>query len=212
VADAAGELFELVVRGLQLTGDAAQLEHVDDLVGEDVEGRRVLGGELADLFVEDAERADGDAGGRDERARRVEAHVADDARHERIGGEPVVEAGIRHDHASGLLEHDRAHRVLPRADGGGEAHRGDLMLEAVVDDVDHGRRHAADGRGQLHETLQVCFGRVVEQLVVSDRLAARDVVCSRQGRALPSGGTRLAVCARSGCAQRATQSDAAARP
>src|SRR6185295_15524975 len=98
----------------------------------------------------------------DQLRRGVEADVVDDAGDERVAGEARIEPGVRYDDLVGLDDADRAHRVLPAADTGFEADRGDLVLFVRGDDVDHGVGHAAHVRGEFHDGRQVGQGRRVD--------------------------------------------------
>jgi hypothetical protein len=151
VADAPGEVGELTVGARELESQATQLEDLDRLAGEQIERRALLVGEGARLLREDAQRADRDALGRDERARRVEADLRELAGDERIRGEPLVDAGIVDEHVTRILQDDGAHRILARADVRDDAVRRHLMLMRVVDDVDDGSRDPAQCRGQARE-------------------------------------------------------------
>ena len=176
MADLAGELGELLVGASQLAGGATQLEDVDHLTREHVEPVRCLAAQLPGRVVEDAQGADHDPVGGDQRARRVEAHLGDLTRDERVAGEPGVLPGVEHLHPSRLAENGRAHGVLALADTGSEADGRDLVLLPVVDDVDDGGRHVADDGGQLDQSLQVRLGRFAKDVVLRDGLTTCQVL------------------------------------
>jgi hypothetical protein len=170
VADAPGEVGELTVGARELESQATQLEDLDRLAGEQIERSALLVGEGARLLREDAQRADRDALGRDERARRVEADLRELAGDERIRGEPLVDAGIVDEHVTRVLQDDGAHRILARADVRDDAVRRHLMLMRVVDDVDDGSRDPAQCRGQAREAFEVRLGGFADDPIARDRV------------------------------------------
>lgn len=174
VADLAGEVEQLLVGTSKLLGGASEFEHVDDPIRERVEGAALVLLQLPRLVVEHAERADRDARRGDHRARRVQAHSSDLTGHERVVREAGILSGIHDLHVPRLVQDHGAHRVLAGADLRLEPHRGDLVLEAVVDDVDHCAGDAADHRGELRDAREVRMRDLPDDPVLRDRISSRD--------------------------------------
>ena len=54
--------------------------------------------------------------------------------------------------------------------GGSMAEGGDLMLKAIIDDVDHGLRDSAQHRRETYEPLKLRRGRASDDVVTADCL------------------------------------------
>ena len=93
-----------------------------------------------------------------ERTGCVEADASDVAGDEGVGAEPRVLPGVWDDDRGALRKHRDAQGVVAVAYRGFHPHRRDLMLEPIVDDVDHGGWDPAEQGGQAHKPLEVRAG------------------------------------------------------
>ena len=179
VADLAGELGEALVGGAEAGVGRAEasrgeleLEDVHHPVGELGQASCRLGRHLVGPVVEDAQRADGDAGGRRERVGAVVLHVGELAGRPRVVGEAHVVAGVLEHDRLAALHHEPAHRVVDRRVRAVEPGRRDLVLRVGAQQVDSGEGYAGDLGGELHEGVELTARRPVEDVVRRDRAVA----------------------------------------
>jgi hypothetical protein len=175
--DEPGVPFPVGREHLQRAGLPAPLEERHDDARQVEQPAYLLGPQHLHLVVEDAQRAQRVPRGGDQRRRSVEPDVGEPAGHPRVVPVERVGGGVGHVDEPAGAELDGAHGVGPRRVATLEAHRGELALAGLVDQVERRGRHPGDHRGHPDDGLElVVGGRVHQPVLVQGREASRLVL------------------------------------
>ena len=151
--------------GGQIVRGAAAAQFTDDHVGERREVRDVRGAELSRRHVEDAERADVNAGSEIERCTSIEANMRR-AGDEHVAAQTRVFGGVRHHQRFVSKNGEVADRILAfgfaQVDPGGRK----KALLVAVDERDQRHRNIEQVAGERADAIDLLDGPGAQQVEI----------------------------------------------